>query len=160
MDDSIRLHTAIEQFIFREARLLDCRDYAGWEALWTDDALYWLPAGDGDIDPEKSMSIIYDNRSRLGLRVRQLESGRRHAQNPPSRVVHVISNIEVLDDHGSDISAVASALTYESNLRGETLWASRNEYRIRRSEDGLRLVQKKVVLANSDKPIFTLAFLI
>ena len=34
-----------EQFVYREARLADSHDYDGWEALWTDDAVYWVPAG-------------------------------------------------------------------------------------------------------------------
>ncbi len=41
----------IAQFLYREARLADENDYDGWEALWTDDALYWVPSGGADVDP-------------------------------------------------------------------------------------------------------------
>ena len=47
-----------------------CQDehqYEAWEALWTDDGVYWVPANGADIDPEQEMSIIYDNRSRIRL---------------------------------------------------------------------------------------------
>ncbi len=33
----------VEQFLYREARYADEHDYDAWEALWTDDALYWVP---------------------------------------------------------------------------------------------------------------------
>ncbi|MDT5265984.1 MAG: hypothetical protein QOI90_2610, partial [Mycobacterium sp.] len=51
----------VEQFLYREARFADESDYDSWEALWTDDALYWVPAGDDGADPMEQMSMIYDN---------------------------------------------------------------------------------------------------
>ena len=69
----VDLLRSVEQFLFREARLADESDYDGWEALWTDDGVYWIPANGDDIDPATQMSIIFDNRSRVALRVRQLK---------------------------------------------------------------------------------------
>src|SRR5215218_6525084 len=40
----------VEQFLYREARFADESDYDSWEALWTDDGLYWVPAGNDDGD--------------------------------------------------------------------------------------------------------------
>ena len=62
--------TQIEEFLFLEARLQDEHRYDEWEALWEDDALYWVPMKD-DADPERSVSYIYDNRARLASRIRQ-----------------------------------------------------------------------------------------
>lgn len=38
----------VEAFLYREARYADENDYDAWEALWTDDAIYWVPAADAD----------------------------------------------------------------------------------------------------------------
>src|SRR3954463_16557845 len=108
----------VEQFLFREARLADEGDYDGWEALWTDDAVYWVPANGDDIDPATQMSIIFDNRSRIALRVRQLKSDRRHAQNPRSRLRRILGNIEILgvdpaDGVGGDVVVGANFFIYE-----------------------------------------------
>ncbi len=86
----------IEQFVYREARYADEHDYDAWEALWTDDALYWVPAGGDLAEPGGQMSVIYDNRNRITTRLNQLRTGRRYAQSPPSALRRVISNIEVL----------------------------------------------------------------
>jgi benzoate/toluate 1,2-dioxygenase beta subunit len=56
----------IERFLYREARYADEHDYDAWEALWTDDAVYWVPAGGELTEPGGQMSVIYDNRSRIG----------------------------------------------------------------------------------------------
>ena len=81
----------VEQFLYREARYADENDYDPWEALWTDDALYWVPANGADTEPARQMSIICDNRSRIGTRLKQIRTGKRYAQAPPSNMRRLLS---------------------------------------------------------------------
>jgi 3-phenylpropionate/cinnamic acid dioxygenase small subunit len=150
----------IERFLYREARLADEHDYDGWEALWTDDAIYWVPAGGADIDPERQMSVIYDNRSRIATRIKQLKTGKRYSQSPPSNMRRLISNVEVLGVEGADTVVGANFMLVESRERGTTLWAGRTTYRLRRADDGIRLASKKVVLIDNERVLSTLSFLI
>lgn len=150
----------VEAFIYREARLQDEHRYEDWEALWTDDAIYWIPANSDDIDPENEMSIIYDNRSRIGVRVRQLMSGKRYTQEPRSRVRHLVSNVELMGRDGAEIHVGCNVMVFESNLRGDTIWAARTDYVLRDEDGALRMARKKVALVNNDKPLYTLSFLI
>ena len=150
----------VTQFVYREARLQDDHEYDAWESLWTDDGVYWVPAnGDGG-DPEQVMSIIYDNRSRIALRIRQFHTGKRFSQTPRSRLRRLVSNIEVLREEGDEILVTANAMVCESHTRGDFTWASRNEYLLRRDADGLRMARKKVVLVNNSTAMFSMAFLI
>lgn len=158
--DDDALLRRVEGFIHREARLQDEHRYADWEALWTDDAIYWIPANGDDIDPEREMSIVYDNRSRIGLRVRQLLTGKRFTQEPKSSIRHFVTNIEIRGRDGDDISAGCNVMVFESSLRGETLWAARTDYLLREDGDELKMARKKVALVNNDKPLYTLSFLI
>jgi benzoate/toluate 1,2-dioxygenase beta subunit len=148
----------VEQFIYREARLADEHRYDEWEALWTDDAVYWVPFGSDDADPESQMSVIYDNRSRIATRIKQFKTGKRHSAVPLARVRRIVSNIEV-DDGEDEIRAGANFVAYESRERGITLWAGRAEYRLRRTPE-LRMAAKNVYLINNDRPLDTLSFLI
>lgn len=150
----------VTQFIYREARLQDEHQYDAWESLWTDDGVYWVPANGDDIDPEQMMSIIYDNRSRIALRIRQYHTGKRFAQTPQSRLRRLVSNVEVVTDDGSEIVAAANALLFESQIRGDVIWASRNEYVLRRAGGVLRMVRKKVMLVNNHTALNSMAFLI
>jgi 3-phenylpropionate/cinnamic acid dioxygenase small subunit len=160
-ESSATLLIAVTAFIYREARLQDEHQYEAWEALWTDDGVYWVPANGDDIDPEKEMSIIYDNRSRIALRVRQLLTGKHFTQTPQSRLRHLVSNIELMDqDVGGDIAVASNSLAFESSLRDDTIWAARNEYRLRYVDGELRMAYKKVTLVNNDKALYTLSFLI
>jgi 3-phenylpropionate/cinnamic acid dioxygenase small subunit len=159
MDEAVLL-AEVTKFICREARFQDSHDYDSWEALWTDDAIYWIPANGEGENPDEEMSIVYDNRSRISLRIRQLHTGKRHSQTPRSNLRRIVSNIEILGVDGEDIRVTCNALVFESNLRGETLWASRNEYLLRRQGDELKMALKKVILANNHTALYTLSFLI
>lgn len=155
----------VEQFLYREARFADESDYDSWEALWTDDALYWVPAGNDGPDPLQVMSVYYDNRSRISTRLKQLRTGRRYAQAPPSNLRRLISNIELLGGRaitggGVDLEVGANFVVFESHDRADRSWAGRVTYRLRRVDGELRLSYKKVVLVNKDKPLPTLGFLI
>ena len=156
----------VEQFLYREARFADESDYDSWEALWTDDALYWVPAGNDSADPMQQMSVIYDNRNRISTRLKQLRTGRRYAQAPPSNLRRMISNIELLGGRaavsvgGTDLEVGANFLVLESRSRGNHLWGGRVTYRLRRVDAALRMSYKKGVLVDRDKPIPTMGFLI
>jgi len=160
-ESSATLISSVTAFIYKEARLQDEHQYEAWEALWADDGVYWVPANGDDIDPEMEMSIIYDNRSRISLRIKQLLTGKRHTQTPQSRLRRLVSNIELLDEQpGGDVAVASNSMVFESSLRDNTIWAARNEYRLRYVDGELRMAYKKVILVNNEKALFTLSFLI
>jgi 3-phenylpropionate/cinnamic acid dioxygenase small subunit len=153
----------IEAFIFREARLADEGDYAGWEALVTDDMHYWVPFGPADYEPGTRMSYINDNRTRLATRIRQLLTGHRHAQTPPSPMRRLISNLELLERTESEYRVAGNFALYELSAqatREVRLWAGRTTWHLRRTQQGLRLCRKVVELVNASEPQPTLAFII
>src|SRR2546422_6325699 len=75
----------VEQFLYHEARLLDTQQYEAWLELFTDDATYWVPLEREQKDPFETSSIIHDDRTLLGLRVKQARHPRAHARQPLAR---------------------------------------------------------------------------
>src|SRR4029453_1063419 len=93
----------------------------GW-ALWTDDAVYWVPATtDPAADPDKHLSHIYDNRARLGARLKMRETRAPGSRAPPSLMPPLIGNVEVRDGERGE-------LVTESNfILGELAVPARHE---------------------------------
>lgn len=150
----------VEDFVYREARLQDEGSYDEWEALWTEDAHYWVPANGDDIDPERQISIINDNRKRITTRVNQLKTGERHAQIPPSKMRRIISNIEVDEGEDGEIEVGSNFILVESRSGSLATWAGRTRHTLRFENGELGLVRKKVLLVNNSDALPTLSFLI
>ena len=151
----------VEAFLYREARLADENRYDEWTALWTEDAIYWVPSNLDDYDPREHISIIYDDRERLQDRVDRLKSGAAWSQEPRSRVRRVVSNIEIeAPDENGEIAASSNFVLGDLRRGLQTVYFARQMHRLRPTPQGLRLVYKKVMLLNSNEPIHNLSFIV
>lgn len=151
------------RFVYREARLADESRYEEWESLLDEEMCYWVPRGPGDFDPRKTVSVIYDNRSRLASRLRQLRTGKRFAQSPPSPMRRLLSNIEVYGEPDDGYRVFCNFVLYELAIQfGERLnvWPGQYEYGLRRRGTGLKMYFKKATLVNGALPLPTLAFIL
>jgi benzoate/toluate 1,2-dioxygenase beta subunit len=157
-------HRAVAAFLYEEARLADEARYAEWLALWTDDGVYWVPATtDPGADPERHLSHVYDNRARLETRVKLLQTGVRHSQEPASSMRRLITNIEVRAEGDRELIAGSNFLLAELALQARHelhWWVGRATHRLRRVDGALRMSGKTVVLVNAAEPLPNLAFLI
>ena len=91
------LFVEIQRFLFREAALLDRREYAGWLSLTTDDIQYRVTAAVARDAGAKAVdyAIIDEDKTGLKSRIDQISNPRlTRAENPPSMVRRVVSNIE------------------------------------------------------------------
>lgn len=150
----------IENFLYREARLMDEHAYDEWLSLWTEDALYWVPCNEDDIDPQRHVSIIYDNRARLEDRIERLKSGAAYAQDPKSRLRRVVSNVESEEGDNGEITVYANFNLTELRRSRQDTFAGRTIYKLRPQGDGFKIAYKKVLLVNNDEVIDNLTFLI
>src|SRR5436309_14902789 len=128
-DDALR---EVEQFLYREARLLDERRFNEWLDLFTDDVRYWMGARanryprnskaisilspnryvEDDKTRADELSILDETKETLSARVARLETGMAWAEDPPSRTRHLITNIEVEADTGAELSAHSNFIVY------------------------------------------------
>src|SRR5881628_1887560 len=141
------------EFVYREARLADEARYAEWHALWTDDAVYWVPATtDPAADPEKHLSHIYDNRTRLDTRIKLLQTGHRYSQEPPSLMRRLISNVEVERAENGEFVAASNFILAELSVQAKHemhWWVGRTTHRLRLVDGALKMSQKKVDAATN-----------
>jgi len=153
--------TEVARFLAREARLMDEGRYDEWLSLWTDDGLYWVPCNHDDIDPMREVSLIYDDRVRLGERVERLKSGSVLAQEPKPRIRRVVANIEIeAAAAGGETVVHANFMLGIARPTGQQVWIGHSIHRLRRAGDVLKIAHKKVLLINSDTEMPLLQFLI
>ncbi len=150
----------IEAFLYREARLMDESRYDEWLALWTQDALYWVPCNEDDIDPARQVSIIYDDRDRLVQRVDRLKSGSVLAQQPRPRMRRLVSNVEIVESAERELTVESNFMLGIARAGAKQLWTGRSIHRLRRDGAAFLIARKKVLLIDNDQEIPLLQFLI
>jgi benzoate/toluate 1,2-dioxygenase beta subunit len=138
----------LEAFVLEEARLLDERRFSDWLALFAEDGVYWVPTNPRQASPQEALSLFYEPKPLLAMRVARLERPDMHVQTPASRTVHHVSAVEVSGD-----LEVRSALVVAEWRAGDARWfAGRVLHRLRREAQGLRIVLKRVDLIDSEAP--------
>jgi 3-phenylpropionate/cinnamic acid dioxygenase small subunit len=144
-----------EAFLYHEARLLDTQQYEAWLELFTEDATYWVPLEQGQKDPFETSSIIHDDRTLLGLRVKQLRHPRAHARLPLARTVHQVSNVLLLGETRDEVQVGSALSVIEFRNEKQRVYGALVQHRLRRTKDGnangsFRIAHKRIDLVNSE----------
>jgi p-cumate 2,3-dioxygenase beta subunit len=88
------LLSRIEQFLYREAALLDAWQLDEWLELMLPDVRYRVPApGTEDRDPDLTLQVIHDDHQLLAGRVTRLKSKHAHAESPKSHTRRLVTNV-------------------------------------------------------------------
>jgi p-cumate 2,3-dioxygenase beta subunit len=144
----IHARNDIEEFLYREAELLDTWQLDKWLALFSDDALYHVPSIGlkPDASPDTSLFYIADDRFRLGERVARLAKKTAHAEHPRSRTRHIVSNvlIDTQDDAGLQVSAAFMVHRFKN---GESdVYVGSYRYHLVPSEGSFLIKNKRSIL--------------
>ena len=83
--------------------LLDEQRFEEWLNLFADDGAYWVPANPGQESPFNHVSLFYDDKHTLTVRVQRLRHPAIHSQVPRSKTVRLVANFK-LESHDADPS--------------------------------------------------------
>ncbi len=158
----------VEQFFYREARLLDNRRFSEWLELFTDDLRYWMPTRSNrypvnskaisildasryeeeEVSGEDELAFMEETKKTLEMRVARLDTGMAWAEDPPSRTRHIITNIEVEQTDSADqLQVYSNFLMYRNRgERDEDFYVGSREDVLRREAGKLRICYRKIVL--------------
>lgn len=147
--DPDRLREAV-QLVEHEARLLDERRFDEWLSLFTEDGWYWMPASWGQRSPDDSLSLLYEDKRLLALRVRRLSSLVIHVEQPPSRTHHHLSALgaEPNEEGGIDVRSLQLIMMVRDNE--QRLFSARCTHRLAMHDHEVRIASKTVQLLDCD----------
>lgn len=138
---------AIEDFLYEEAALLDEWRLDEWLELLTEDATYEVPSTDApDGDPQHTLFLIADDKTRIRSRVAQLLGKSAWAENPPSRTRRMISNVRVRQVEGEAIQVTANFVVYRLRFEQMDTYVGRYEYTLVQRGSRLKIRARKAIL--------------
>ncbi|WP_298397693.1 benzoate 1,2-dioxygenase small subunit [Sphingobium sp.] len=143
----------VVDFLHREARLLDDRQFEEWLTCYSPKAVYWMPAWDDDDelteDPQKEISLIYyPNRDGLEDRVFRIRTERSSASMPEPRTSHNIANVEITGEKDGVIDVRFNWHTLAHRYKETMSFFGTSFYQIDATGEQPLITNKKVVLKN------------
>lgn len=154
-----RVLRAIE-LVWREAELLDDKNYPAWEELFTEEGMYIVPIDPETTDYASSLNMVYDDKRLRRLRVERMMQGYAPSAVAAARTVRVISRFTV-QEVSEDKVVLRSAQLLSAFKRNDfqTIGADLT-HTIALSDSGDRIVEKVARLINSEDAVNAAGFLI
>ncbi|MEH3023976.1 MAG: benzoate 1,2-dioxygenase small subunit [Pseudomonas oryzihabitans] len=143
----------LRDFVYREARLLDDRQWDDWLACYSPQVQFWMPAWDDNDqlveDPQAHISLIYyANRDGLEDRIFRIKTERSSASTPEPRTAHFIANLEVLSANAATAELRFNWQTLSHRYRTTDVFFGTSCYELDLRGAQPLITRKKVVLKN------------
>jgi 3-phenylpropionate/cinnamic acid dioxygenase small subunit len=150
----------VTDFLYREADLLDERRYEEWLCLLADDYQYSAPLRmnvrhDDIAEREQTRAgeeICWfdEDKGTTELRVRQLATGRHWAEEPVSRVSHLVTNVRLESSEPPEVEVSCRFVVYRNRVADESdFLVGRRKDRLRLTGDGWQVCRRRLLLDQS-----------
>ncbi len=144
------------ELLYRESSALDQREWDQWLDLYTEDAIYWVPAWRNEdeqtSDPNSEVSQIYhDSRTGLEERVMRVTSGKSVTAMPLPRTTHFITNVVVTKADEAGIQVAANFMVQLFQPQRGAHYVNFGDYELRLVKGGeLWLIAAKTIHLKND----------
>ena len=154
-DTEVAAWYEVSQFLYREAALIDARDWDGWGRLFVAEGRYWMPAARGQRDWVSHVSLVNDNALLREIRLNRLKGGDAASLQGSPSSSHLVSNIVIADADEARRRYVAHSrfvVAQYASWGRHTFYGS-YVHELVREDDGLRICLKRVDLVDVSGPL-------
>ncbi|VCU71058.1 Biphenyl dioxygenase subunit beta [Pigmentiphaga humi] len=161
---ALLLLKSVEQFYYQQSDMLDARDYEGWLATLDERIRYWMPLArnvqsrslaEEYTRPQQDAAWFDEGMETLRLRVEQFRTGMHWAEEPVSRVSHLVTNVRIVETREDGegrrrVQARSRFLVYQNRLETETaLFVGKRDDTLIETAGGWKVRQRSIFLDQS-----------
>ena len=147
MSELLQSRAAIEEFLYREAELLDDWRLPEWADLFTDDARYDIASLDAEdpmaADPATSLFVLADDKMRIVSRAKRLMKKTAHAEYPHSKTRHITGNVRLGEIHGNERAVRANFVVYRTKGDRTVQYMGEAHYLLVAADGAIRIRKKR-----------------
>jgi len=156
------LKQEIEEFLYHEADLLDGRKFREWLDLLAEDLVYFMPIrrnvkfGEHEARENtrqgEGISWFDEDKWTVTKRVEQILTGVHYAEEPLSRVTHMVSNVRLVDikpaaENPEEVTVGSRFLVFQSRVEYENYtFIGRRTDTLRRNGDSWLIARRELIL--------------
>jgi 3-phenylpropionate/cinnamic acid dioxygenase small subunit len=155
--ERLLLKEEIEDFYFAESELLDERQFEAWLDLMAGDVRYVMPLRRNVAFGEHQRSEntrggeevcwFDDDKETLTRRVAQILTGKHWAEEPLSRVCHIVSNVQILETTPLEVTVKCRFLVYRNRLQDEeNIFVGKRQDVLRKDGGKWKIARRTILL--------------
>ncbi|MGW0035470.1 aromatic-ring-hydroxylating dioxygenase subunit beta [Gordonia sp. NPDC003376] len=146
--------------IWREAEVLDAKDYPAWEEMYTDDAMYVIPIDPDTDDFAASLNMVYDDKRMRHLRVERMMQGYAPSAVAAARTVRVVSRFTVSEVSDTSVTIRSAQILNAFKRNAFSTIGAEMTHTIALSDDGDKISLKVARLIDSEDAVSASGFLL
>ena len=154
------LESEVADFLYREADLLDERRYMEWLDLLAEDYEYSVPlrlnvkfgetAAREQTRAGSEICWFDEGKETVSLRVDQLMTGHHWAEEPVSRVSHLVTNVRLESSQLPEVDVSCRFIVYRNRVADETdFLVGRRKDRLRKADGRWQVCRRQLLLDQS-----------
>jgi len=144
----------VEQFLYRQAQLLDEKRWGDYIELFAEDGMYWMPASPEQATGDGVPSIFYEDRNLMTVRMKRVTHPHAWSQSPMWGTSHLVGNIAIeREDVDSGELAVRSRFhMMEFRRDASRHFAGTYRHQLVRENGDYRIKLQRVDMVNGQGP--------
>ena len=142
----------VEQFLYRQAELLDERRWDDFIELFATDGLYWMPAAPEQTTGEGVPSIFYEDRNLMTVRMKRVTHPHAWSQSPAWGTSHLVSNVAIEKESAGEVVVRSRFHMMEFRRDVSRHFAGTYRHRLAKTKDGYRIKLQRVDMVNGQGP--------
>ena len=143
------LQHEVEQFLYRQAELLDGKQWKAWIDLFADDGIYWMPPDASYKTWEGQPAIFAEDKNLMNVRMGRVLHPDAWSQRPLWGTNHVVSNVVVRKAASATVEVTSRFHMMELRRDDVRHFAGSYFHRLRKSKNGYRIELQRVDMTNA-----------
>jgi 3-phenylpropionate/cinnamic acid dioxygenase small subunit len=139
-----------EQFLYRQAALLDGKAWQGWIDLFTPGGIYWMPPDASYKTWDGQPAIFAEDKNLMTVRMRRVLHPDAWSQRPLWGTNHVVSNV-IVDKAAKNGDLTVRSRFHMMELRRDDVrhFAGQYTHQLKKTKSGYRIKLQRVDMTNA-----------
>ena len=140
----------VEQFLYRQAELLDTKKWQDWIDLFTPDGVYWMPADPAHKHWDGMPAIFAEDKNLMHVRMGRVQHPDAWSQRPLWETNHVVSNVVIRKiAKNGDVEVTSRFHMMELRRDDVRHFAGQYTHQLKKAKGGYKIKLQRVDMVNA-----------